>query len=128
MTNRILGPTNEMTTKPAVLITGASTGIGAMYADRFAKRGHDLDLVARDRSRMEHLAARLRAENGVGVDIVKADLTSAAELGQVEARVRDDTSIGVLVNNAGMSAPGTFIEQTPDTVAAIVNLNTTALV
>ncbi|WP_028208239.1 SDR family NAD(P)-dependent oxidoreductase [Paraburkholderia nodosa] len=117
-----------MTTKPAVLVTGASTGIGAMYADRFAKRGHDLVLVARDRSRMEHLAARLRAENGVGVDIIKADLTNAAELGQVEARVHGDASIGVLVNNAGMSAPGTFVEQTPDTVAAIVNLNTTALV
>lgn len=117
-----------MSTKPAVLITGASTGIGAMYADRFAKRGHDLVLVARDRGRMEHLAERLRAENGVGVDIVKADLTNAAELGQVEARVHDDASIGVLVNNAGMSAPGTFVEQTPDTVAAIVNLNTTALV
>ena len=117
-----------MTTKPAVLITGASSGIGAMYADRFAKRGHDLVLVARDRSRMEHLAATLRAENGIGVDVVKADLTNAAELGQVEARVRDDTSIGVLVNNAGMSAPGTFVEQTPDTVAAMVNLNTTALV
>jgi len=117
-----------MPTKPAVLITGASTGIGAMYADRFAKRGHDLVLVARDRSRMEHLAARLRAENGIGVDVVKADLTNAAELDRVEARVHDDASIGVLVNNAGMSAPGTFVEQTPDTVAAIVNLNTTALV
>ena len=49
-----------MTTKPSVLITGASTGIGAVYADRFARRGHDLVLVARDRARMEALAERLR--------------------------------------------------------------------
>ncbi|HEX7913351.1 MAG TPA: SDR family oxidoreductase [Paraburkholderia sp.] len=117
-----------MSRKPAVLITGASSGIGATYADRFAKRGHDLVLVARDRDRMEQLAARLRAENSVGVDIVKADLTDASELGQVEARLHDDAHIGVLINNAGTSVPGTFVEQTPDTVAALVNLNTTAVV
>ena len=49
-----------MTTEPSVLITGASSGIGAVYADRFAKRGHDLVLVARDRARMEALAQKLR--------------------------------------------------------------------
>ena len=72
-----------MTAKPSVLITGASTGIGAVYADRFAKRGHDLVLVARDRARMEALAERLRRETGVSVDILPADLTdSHRHLGQ----------------------------------------------
>jgi hypothetical protein len=66
-----------MASKPSVLITGASTGIGAKYADRFAKRGHDLVLVARDKTRMEALADRLRRETGVGVDILRADLTDA---------------------------------------------------
>ena len=93
-----------MTTHPSVLITGASTGIGAVYADRFAKRGHDLVLVARDRARMEALAERLRRETGVKIDILQADLTDAAALAQVEARLRDDARIGVLVNNAGASA------------------------
>ena len=116
-----------MTTQPSVLITGASTGIGAMYADRFAKRGHDLVLVARDRARMEALAGRLRRETGVTVDILEADLTEPAALAQVEARLRDDARIGVLVNNAGASAAGTFIEQSPDQVAAIINLNSMAL-
>jgi len=116
-----------MTTQPSVLITGASTGIGAMYADRFAKRGHDLVLVARDRARMEALAGRLRRETGVTVDILQADLTDAAALAQVEARLRDDARIGVLVNNAGASAAGTFIDQSPDQAAEIINLNTTAL-
>ena len=74
-----------MAAKPVVLITGASTGIGAVYADRFARRGHDLVLVARDRGRMEALAQRLRREAGVAVDVLQADLTDATELAQVEA-------------------------------------------
>jgi short-subunit dehydrogenase len=113
--------------KPAVLITGASTGIGAVYADRFAKRGHDLVLVARDRTRMEALAERLRREAGVAVDILKADLTDAVDLAQVEARLRDDGRIGILVNNAGAAAHGGFLEQSPDDVAKLISLNTTAL-
>ena len=63
---------------PAVLITGASTGIGAVYAERFARRGHDLVLVARDEARLNALAGRLRQENGVAVDVLKADLTASA--------------------------------------------------
>ncbi len=87
-----------MASKPKVLITGASTGIGAVYADRFAKRGHDLILVARDRARMEVLAERLRAEAGVAVEIIQADLTSLSDLAKVEDKVRTDASIGILVN------------------------------
>lgn len=64
-----------MNTLPSVIITGASSGIGATYAERFARRGHDLVLVARDRMRMEALATRLRQEHGVAVDILPADLT-----------------------------------------------------
>lgn len=116
-----------MTSKPAVLITGASTGIGATYADRFAKRGHDLVLVARDRKRLEALAERLQRETGVKVDVLQADLTDTKELAQVEARLRDDTRIGILVNNAGASAAGVFVEQSPETVANLISLNVTAL-
>lgn len=112
---------------PAVLITGASTGIGAVYADRFAKRGHDLILVARDRGRMETLAERLRKETGVAIDILQADLTDPRELAQVEARLRADTRIGILVNNAGATAAGSFVDQSPDDVGRIISLNTTAL-
>ncbi|MDE3176826.1 MAG: SDR family oxidoreductase [Pseudomonadota bacterium] len=112
---------------PSVLITGASTGIGAVYADRFAHRGHDLVLVARDRARMEALAARLRREAGVSIDIVQADLTQPGELATVEARLRDDARIGVLVNNAGAALGGSFIQQSTDDVARLVALNTTAL-
>lgn len=118
---------NAMTTIPSVLITGASTGIGAAYAERFARRGHDLVLVARDMARMEAVAARLRQENGVAIDIVQADLTQPAELAKVETRLRDDARIGILVNNAGTAIGGSFIEQSTDDVAHLVALNTTAL-
>src|SRR5258708_23988224 len=75
------------------LITGASSGIGATYADRFARRGYDLVLVARDKDRMEALAARLRGETGVTIEIIKADLTDAADLARIETRLREDQKI-----------------------------------
>ena len=116
-----------MLSKNTVLITGASTGIGAVYADRFAKRGHDLILVARDRNRMEILADRLRQNTRVAVDILAADLTDSGDLAQVEARLRDDPRVGILVNNAGASSAGGFLNQTTNEVARIISLNTTAL-
>ncbi|UVL43759.1 SDR family oxidoreductase [Pseudomonas moraviensis] len=117
-----------MTTRPTVLITGASTGIGAVYAARFAQRGHDLVLVARDQSRLDALATNLRAEYNVNVEVLQADLTRLSDLQTVEARLRDDARIGILVNNAGAAQSGTFIEQSTDSVAQLVALNTTALV
>jgi short-subunit dehydrogenase len=81
-------------TKTSVLITGASTGIGAVYAERFASRGHDLILVARDKTKLDALAERLRQEKGVSVDVLPADLTQAAELATVETRLREDEKIG----------------------------------
>jgi len=114
-----------MPLKPSVLITGASAGIGAVYADRFAGRGHDLVLVARDLARMEELSDRLRRENQIEIEIMRADLTDMRDLVQVEARLRDD-QIGVLINNAGTALAGGFVDQNPDEVARIVNLNATA--
>lgn len=119
---------NPMTTLPSVLITGASTGIGAAYAERFALRGHDLVLVARNMARMEALAARLRDDYGVLVDILQADLAEPAELATVEARLRDDNGIGILVNNAGTAIGGSFVEQSVDDMTHLVALNATALV
>jgi uncharacterized protein len=117
-----------MTTRSSVLITGASTGIGATYAERFARRGHDLVLVARDKARLDALAARLRQDHGVSVDVLPADLTEAGDLSAVEARLRDDARIGILINNAGAAQSGSFIEQTAEANGRLVTLNTTALV
>jgi short-subunit dehydrogenase len=117
-----------MSIRPTVLITGASTGIGAVYAERFAQRGHDLVLVARDQARLDALAARLRSEHDVAVDVIPADLTQPGDLTTLETRLRDDARIGILVNNAGAALSGHFVEQSTDKVAQLVALNTTALV
>ncbi|KQN62917.1 MULTISPECIES: SDR family oxidoreductase [unclassified Erwinia] len=114
-------------TKPSVLITGASTGIGAVYAERFARRGHDLVLVARDQARLVTLAGRLRQENGIAVDVLPADLTQSAEVATVEARLRDDARIGILINNAGIAQSGSFIAQTTEATERLIALNVTAL-
>lgn len=116
-----------MSKKATALITGASTGIGATYAERLARRGHDLVLVARDVKRMEELAARLRRETGVTIDLLAADLTKAEDLARVEARLRGDSKIGLLVNNAGMAAHGGY--GTPDLQGwnSLIALNVTAL-
>lgn len=116
-----------MSSTATVLITGASTGIGAIYAQRFAQRGHDLVLVARDKSRLDALAARLREQYKIAVDVLQADLTAAADLAAVEARLREDARIGILINNAGMAQSGGFAEQTAESVERLLTLNTTAL-
>ncbi|MCB4361577.1 SDR family NAD(P)-dependent oxidoreductase [Quatrionicoccus australiensis] len=112
---------------PTVLITGASSGIGATYAKRFARRGHDLVLVARDKARLEALAARLRAECKVAVDVLPADLTKSDDLSVIESHLRDDARIGILINNAGVPQSKGFLEQTAESIESLIALNTTAL-
>lgn len=116
-----------MTRKPTVLITGASSGIGATYADRFAARGHDLVLVARNAERLERVGESLRNRHGVGVELIRADLADAEALGAVADRLAADERIGILVNNAGIAVPGSFAEQKPDDVAQLVAINVGAV-
>jgi len=108
------------------VVTGASTGIGAVYADRLAKRGHDLVLVARNAERLETLAARLRAETGVAVDIIVADLGQSADVAKVEQRIADDASVTLLINNAGMSLRGDTLDNAPADIEQIIALNIAA--
>jgi len=115
------------TALPTVLVTGASSGIGAVYAERFAQRGHNLVLVARDKPRLDVLAAKLSERHQVTVDVLQADLTQQADLAQVEARLRDDARIGILINNAGMAQTGYFLQQSPQDIERLIALNTTAL-
>ena len=112
---------------PTVLITGASSGIGTVYAERFARRGHDLVLVARDKGRLNALAGRLRDATGVAIDVLPADLTQRSDLAIVESRLRDDARIGILVNNAGIAQSGGFTEQSADSIEQLLTLNTIAL-
>lgn len=110
------------------LITGASSGIGAIYADRLAAQGHDLVLVARSEAKLRNLAERLEAAHGVSVDILVADLGSPEDLARVEQRLRDDGDIMMLVNNAGVATGGSLAAGAdPARLEAMIRLNVVAL-
>jgi uncharacterized protein len=108
------------------LITGASSGIGAVYADRLAHRGHDLMLVARDRQRLDALATRVRDETGRSVEVVAADLSDKADLARVEEVLRTNAGITVLVNNAGIAMSGDLASADPDRLESMIRLNVLA--
>ena len=113
-------------TQGTAVVTGASSGIGAVYADRLARRGYDLVLVARDAARLAALAERLARETGVRTEVLQADLTDRADLARVEQRLQSDASIRLLLNNAGMAVTGTLIEADINAVERMVALNVLA--
>jgi uncharacterized protein len=108
------------------LITGASSGIGAVYARRFAARGHDLVIVARATDRLNALAEELRTAHGVAIEVISADLTDQAELEPVLERLRSDPPIDILVNNAGAGLLGNFATANPDEMDKLLRLNVVA--
>jgi short-subunit dehydrogenase len=108
------------------LITGASTGIGATYADRLARRGYDLVLVARNKPHLEKLAKTLAAATGVHIQVLPADLTVEAELNRVEKVLRDDPSISLLVNNAGAATLGPLASADIERLDREIQLNIVA--
>lgn len=109
------------------LVTGASSGIGAIYADRLAARGHDLILVARNRGKLADLAARITDRTGRSVEIVTADLGDKADLRAVERVLATDASISVLVNNAGVGATAPLRSADVDAMERMIDLDVTAL-
>ncbi|AMA59638.1 SDR family NAD(P)-dependent oxidoreductase [Bradyrhizobium sp. CCGE-LA001] len=114
-------------TQGTALITGASTGIGAIYADRLAKRGYDLILVARNRQRLASLARRLANETGRQVETVEADLTSTADLQRVEQILKDNAGISMLVNNAGVGSAAPLVASDVEKMSDMIHLNVGAL-
>jgi hypothetical protein len=108
------------------VITGASAGIGAVYADRLARRGYDLILVARDRARLADLATRLSAGTGRRAEVLAADLTRKADLLRVEERLRSDAGVTLLVNNAGFGAATPLMDSDPATLESMIQLNVVA--
>jgi short-subunit dehydrogenase len=108
------------------LITGASSGIGAVYARRLAARGHDLILVARATDRLEALAAELQQAHGVTVETITADLTDENQLDHVITRLKAAPHIDILVNNAGAGLLGGFTSADPAAMDKLLRLNVLA--
>ncbi len=109
------------------LVTGASSGIGAIYADRLARRGYDLTLVARHRERLEVLAQHLARETGRKVDLVVADLNDRKDVRRVEEVLRSDANLTLLVNNAGVGSTAPLLHADIDKMEDMIALNVTAL-
>lgn len=92
--------------KPITVVTGASSGIGEVFARKLAARGYDLILVARRAERLAQVAASLPVET----EVVAADLTVPEDLARVEEKLRMCGRLGLLVNNAGFGTLGRFWE------------------
>jgi short-subunit dehydrogenase len=109
--------------RPRALITGASSGIGAAYAEHLARDGYDLVLVARRRDRLTELAERLRRESAIEAEPLAADLTDATDLAQVEAQLAADERLTLLINNAGFGGYRPFVEVAPEVIDALVAIH-----
>jgi len=103
------------------LVTGASTGIGKAYAQRLSRRGYSLVLVARDRARLEALAAELG-----GAEVLVADLTQSADLTRVEQKLESDPAISFFLNNAGIATVSPHLQTPVETIEKLIALNVTA--
>src|ERR1700738_425059 len=116
---------NTQATQGTALITGASSGIGAVYADRLARRGYDLILAGRDASRLEALSAKLR---GLGreVSIIPGDLSNKTDVKAIEQRLLTDTSISLFLNNAGQAAVTPLVDSDVDKLEQMLEVNVVA--
>ena len=112
--------------KGLAVITGASSGIGAVYADRLARRGYDLLLVARNRERMDELAKKLAAETQRTVEVLAADLTNSNDLAKLERILGEDSRITLLLNNAGVGATSPLLNSDITAMSQMIALNVVA--
>jgi short-subunit dehydrogenase len=115
------------TSKKTAVVTGASSGIGAVYADRLAARGYDLVLVARRADRLEALSSKLSKVHGVKVQVLVADLEKDADVAKVESVLANDSSVRVLINNAGLARLQALAQTPVSDSLTQVSLNITAL-
>lgn len=117
---------NTTSTRGTALITGASSGIGAIYAERLAERGHDLILVARNAERLHAVADKVQVAHGRQVTVVQADLGQRDDLARVEAILRSDASITLLLNNAGFGGVTPLLDSDVDRMEQMIDINVTA--
>jgi short-subunit dehydrogenase len=116
-----------MPNNPIALVTGASSGLGAAFAERFARDQFHLVLIARRRQRLEDLGRRLHIEHGVTVEVMTADLSSPKDLAAVEARIGELPDLARLVNNAGFGAYMPFVALEPDRAEELIRVQVVAV-
>jgi uncharacterized protein len=121
LANRAAAP--ELIKRPVALITGASSGIGKVFAQRLAARGHDVILVARDAERLAALAIQLTLQYGVDADILAADLARDAGMRSVAERIAQSDHLSVLVNNAGFGTKGKLVNRPVAEQATMLKLH-----
>lgn len=115
------------TSKGVAFVTGCSSGIGLAFAERLARRGHDLIIVARRQDRLTQLAQRLERETGVGVEVLAADLADAGDLRRATDRLAAENNLTMLVNNAGLGGVQPFVDMTPAAITQMIGVNVLAL-
>jgi short-subunit dehydrogenase len=113
--------------KGTALITGGSRGIGAVYADRLATRGYDLILVGRSEVPLKALTASLANVSGRHITAIVADLNNKTDLAKVETKLKEDPSITMLVNNAGIASVAPLLNADIEKMEQMIALNITAL-
>jgi uncharacterized protein len=109
------------------VITGASGGIGGVYADRLGRRGYDLVLVARNKPRLDAVASAVSSQTGRTVRTIAADLATDAGVSTVERLLKEDGSITMLVNNAGVGAVTPLLQSDPEKMSEMIKVNVDAL-
>jgi len=117
------------TLEPVAVITGATRGIGRALAEEFAKNGHAVVLVARDKARLAKEAEEIRAAHGVATYAVVCDLADRDAGAKVEQALRKHgLYCESLVNNAAMLTAGDFRDQDPDALVKTVDVNLRATI
>ena len=113
--------------KPIALITGATAGIGASFAELLAKKGHDLVIVARDLERLNQNASKWRENYGVEVEVLVADLSRDEDIRRIELRLQNTSRpIEVLINNAGFGIKKSFLVSEISDEIALLDVLVTA--
>ena len=113
--------------RPRALVTGASSGIGEVFADFLASNDHDLVIVARDLTRLHERADRWRGKYGIEVEVISADLSNSADISVIESRLREVSNpVDVLINNAGFGINKSFTLSKIDEEQALLDVLVTA--